>query len=457
MNSNLPDLSLSRGKRDACARMPTVSCALALAVSTALAACGGGKDVGAELNATADHRVTGPVSVAASAAAPADVAADRIVVARVGQTSAAGAPPSAAPGSGLPPAAASSAVPPVATAPVSLPPPLPQPLTLTPPAVHGGIEVDLTSLPVPKPGISTLLVEQRALPAVPADPRAEGAVRLVCNWSKMGFDDPIVYPGQPGAAHHHTFFGNTAVDANTTVDNIRSKGNATCRGGIANMSAYWAPSVIDPTGKPVAPRWLQVYYKTGLWTYMGDRATNLIQPLPHGLRMIAGDASLKTPTGKGYFTCVMPDGNYRPGTKGSSIPACPAGDVMRSVLGFSQCWDGINLDSPDHKSHMADPERTYPDPYSPFRCPASHPVVIPLITFNIEYEVGAGVDSSKWRLASDMYDKSLPGGYSLHGDWMDGWDSAVSDVWGVTCLRAQRDCGSTNLGDGRQALEFQGN
>ena len=50
-----------------------------------------------------------------------------------------------------------------------------------------------------------------------------------------------------------------------------------------------------------------------------------------------------------------------------------------------------------------------------------------------------------------------PGGYSLHGDWMNGWDPAVSDLWGTTCIRDRRNCGAANLGDGRVTLEFQGN
>ena len=110
-------------------------------------------------------------------------------------------------------------------------------------------------------------------------------VNFVSNCQFVHFlpDDPIVYPGQPGAAHHHTFFGNTAIDAFTTPANIRSKGNASCRGGTINLSGYWVPSVINTaTHKPVAPGQLIVYYKTGAWPYMGDGS--VIQPIPAGLR-----------------------------------------------------------------------------------------------------------------------------------------------------------------------------
>ncbi|HEX2542201.1 MAG TPA: DUF1996 domain-containing protein [Caldimonas sp.] len=358
-----------------------------------------------------------------------------------------------------------SSAPAPAPAPVA-PTPVPPPVTVAAaPAVPTATtsllpKVDVTNLPVPQPGISTpLLSPPGAIPALPAagDWEHEGAFRLLCNWSKMSFDDPIVYPGRPGAAHHHTFFGNTAIDAFTTTENIRSKGNATCRGGTVNMSAYWVPSMIDTTtNRPLAPVSLLIYYKTGQWPYMNDNS--VMRPLPKGLKMIAGDPSRSTP-GQGQFQCFMPAvGQTRNGTGGPSIPTCMPGDTVRTHINFPQCWDGVNLDSPDHKSHMAFPENFWTgNPYKQWRCPLSHPVVLPLITFIVDYAVTAGAATNKWRLASDSYDVSKPGGYSLHADWMNGWDPVVSDLWGIKCMREQRDCGSANLGDGRSTLEFQGN
>jgi hypothetical protein len=34
-----------------------------------------------------------------------------------------------------------------------------------------------------------------------------------CRFSHTNDDDPIVYPGQPGKSHPHTFFGNNSTDA----------------------------------------------------------------------------------------------------------------------------------------------------------------------------------------------------------------------------------------------------
>lgn len=331
------------------------------------------------------------------------------------------------------------------------------PATGAPPAgpVRAGIEVNTSELPVPKPGVSVaVLSTPRALPSPQADPSAEGAFRLVCNWSGMSFDDPIVYPGKTGAAHHHTFFGNTLIDAITTTENIRSRGNATCRGGTINMSGYWTPSVIDTaTGKPLEPRYLIVYYKTGAWPFMGDGSQ--IQPIPKGLRMITGDASAVTES-DASFACHIDQVGNRPGNWNGTIPHCPAGDLLRMRISFPQCWDGINLDSPDHKSHMARVER-FNNGMLPYRCPLSHPVVLPHITYTIDYSIPAGSDTRKWRLSSDTYDASKPGGLSMHADWINGWDHEISTLWGIKCMRERRDCGSAVLGDGRVTMEFQGN
>ena len=58
-----------------------------------------------------------------------------------------------------------------------------------------------------------------------------GEVRLTCGTSHHAYDDPIVYPRQPGVSHLHTFFGNTLADADSTYESLRGSGDSTCAGG----------------------------------------------------------------------------------------------------------------------------------------------------------------------------------------------------------------------------------
>jgi hypothetical protein len=48
-----------------------------------------------------------------------------------------------------------------------------------------------------------------------------------------------------------------------------------------------------------------------------------------------------------------------------------------------------------------------------------------------------------------MYASSLPGGFSAHADWMNGWEPATMRTIVTRCLNAAQDCGVGSIGDGR--------
>ena len=299
--------------------------------------------------------------------------------------------------------------------------------------------VDLSKIPTPWIGFKDLRVRSTTMVA-PAG--TGGAFRTGCGVAQVSFDDPIVYPGQSGKAHLHTFFGNTGVNANSTPESLRTTGSSTCVGGIANRSAYWVPAIIDTrTGAPVMPEGNSVYYKAG---YV---PSSTVHSIPAGLRMIAGNPSAKPgdPSSNFRFACLGGP-NDQNDHYGITIPNCDVGAAVYLQLSFPQCWDGVNLDSPDHKSHMTSASNN--------SCPASHPVAIPFISFNISYRVMKKDDPLYWRLSSDNYDNSQPGGISAHGDWFNGWKTDISDSWGKNCVTAEKDCHSEMLGDGRTLYDY---
>ena len=299
---------------------------------------------------------------------------------------------------------------------------------------HGsGLPFDPHKIPKGSPGSAVDRVVRTGEMPTPAGDGVS-AFRTVCAYSHMSTDDPIVYPGQPGAAHLHVFWGNTAVDAHSTASSIANTGNGTCRGGTINRTGYWAPAVIDTkTGAPIAPDLIHVYYKSG---YLGVRPEQ-VKPMPAGLRMVAGNAKATAPQDNVGWKCWNADGR---GT--STIPKCAAGDFIAMTVEFPQCWNGRDLDSADHKSHMA-----YATPGR--GCPATHPVALPVISFNVLYPVKSGTDTSGWRLSSDVYPASQPAGYSAHGDWFNGWRQDIEQTWIKGCVNRPVTCGSHMLGDGR--------
>lgn len=353
----------------------------------------------------------------------------------------------------------------------------PPPVVTPPPHMHGGVQGILHDhMEIASsddigfaPGIDTLnLSEIRALPniAAPADWEQPGAVRTVCKPSHMNNDDAIVYPGQPGVAHDHTFF-RPGADAFLTNANVRAAGaKSTCRGGIVDLTARWVPTMFNTvTMQAIIPQSLITYYKTTNCQYSiecSGRADYTAAPLinmhwpPKGMHLIAGDPTATTDVGHVQYSCFDGSGN---GPTGPDMIACPPGNTLWVKVHFPECLavnlDGSPvLDSPDHKSHAAYmqgwPDYNSPLPGKQYRCPTSHPHSIPNITMNVLFFIKPGMDTTKWNL-------SCGSTHCMHGDWFDGWDQDIMVPTNVECLQKRRDCGSYQVFDGRVANEFGGN
>ena len=266
----------------------------------------------------------------------------------------------------------------------------------------------------------------------------EASTRFTCQLATMAHVDPIVFPGDSTSSHLHMQFGNTGFSAYSTSATLLNSGNSTCLGGTLNRTAYWVPALYDTKdGHIIVPEAAFVYYKSG---YLVDPTKT--QPMPNGLHIIAGNKNSTTwqyvdPTYVLFWECEQ----TALGLSGT-IPQCATGDVMRLVVGFPQCWDGVNLDSPDHQSHMAYASRAGV-------CPSTHPVQVPTISEIFRWKVQPGDNPSSWRLTSDMYSASMPGGLSAHADWMTGWDPATMQALITNCFRTQLDCGVGGIGGGR--------
>jgi hypothetical protein len=201
-----------------------------------------------------------------------------------------------------------------------------------------------------------------------------------CSFTHRRPDDPIVFPGKPGASHDHTFVGNPSTNAFTTTESLLSATTA-CK-VPADRSAYWMPTMFNGD-TPVIPNFPQViYYKSGVIDYTS------VRPFPTGLRYVVGSPSA---TAQQFL-----DGSEKGWECGDSysnpdIPAwCPPGTQLNVRYQAPSCWDGKHLDSPDHKSHMAYPVDG--------RCTTSHPVAVPMVEFKMAFPVDG--DMSRVRLSS---------------------------------------------------------
>jgi hypothetical protein len=321
-------------------------------------------------------------------------------------TSTAGPTATAAPGTTPPPASTTAA--PGTSAPAA---------TTAAPAPGGFVPVDAAQW-----AADLAAFDARSAAPVPAGKaRDVPEFHALCTTFHTNSDDPIVAPGLEGASHNHTFFGNRTTNYASTYDSLKGAGG-TCA-PAQDHSAYWVPTLyLD--GQPVAPEEVTVYYGS---RHTKDGEYKNIKPFPRGLRMIVGNSTQTTGTGNDYgFWC---SNGERGRTADGVFPICePGSKLIRYVL-FPECWDGRNLDSPDHKSHMSQPVNG--------ACPADHPVSVPTLNYTLAYPESVAVSDHGFTLASG-------GGspYSMHGDFFNAWEPEALAQRVKDCLNQHLKCNS---------------
>jgi hypothetical protein len=239
-----------------------------------------------------------------------------------------------------------------------------------------------------------------------------------CTTSHRGQNDPIVFPGQTGASHDHTFWGNDSTKASTTLTSLLKNTKSSCK-PAGDHSSYWVPSLLVK-GKAVVPNSITVYYGSSLSNHAK------VQPFPQGLRMVVGDPRNQVKGGSrevtNEFYCQGEDHVL---TK-SGFPTCTKTKTgeMNFDLVFPECWDGKHLDSPDHKAHMA-----VGGPGG--KCPATHPVQVPSLHFVIHYP--RGFNPADARLSSGT-------AFSMHGDFFNAWEKPALAKRVRNCINQSVKC-----------------
>ena len=277
-----------------------------------------------------------------------------------------------------------------------------------------------------------------AVPARGAKPRSQGPVGLglgsfhaECAYSHRLSDDPIVFPRGPGASHPHDFFGSMSTDAFSTPLSIQAGPTSCTRTNSTvtadkDRSAYWVPTLYV-ANQPVVATTMGAYYKSGV------RYTQSIKPFPKDFKMIAGsaaggpqeiDAELVW-----YFEC--PGGTLVNGSS-TVAPTCKTPRIDLSIR-FPDCWDGVNIDTADHKSHVAYSRKL--DGAAARTCPPTHPTLLPQLEISFRYPTTAG---PSLRLASGAIN-------TAHADFMNGWDQPTLQALVENCLVVDKYCGGGDL------------
>lgn len=244
----------------------------------------------------------------------------------------------------------------------------------------------------------------------------QGSFSTPCPYSHSGPDDPIVHHGHSGVSHRHDFFGATTTSAVSDIGSLMAS-KTTCR-TVADKTAYWAPSLLA-NGQPLVPEEMQAYYRVPL----GADARQ-VEAAPNGLEMIAGDGEATSPQDPATvaWSCGLAKDT-------SPVPLpCEQSPFLLLRLHFDPCWDGTNLGSADHRSHLAplDADGT---------CPADHPVLIAQLQVEIRYP------STPAGTVLTLASGPPTGG---HGDALVAWDRDHVEDEVEICLRHNRKCDVTS-------------
>ena len=219
---------------------------------------------------------------------------------------------------------------------------------------------------------------------------------------------------QPGLSHDHTFLGN--VDDERVLDPRHARGRTSSCRRPGDTAAYWVPTLIAASGQAIVPRAATVYYRR--------HTLAPVTAFPQGFKLIAGNSKATSRPGSDASPPGTAGRSRRSGRRPRSRPApTPTVRGSRCTSQFPDCWDGVNLDSADHQSHMAYSVRG--------GCPADHPVAVPALQVNVRYPSAGGAGLA---LASG-------GQFSGHADFFNAWNQAALQRLVNGCLNALRHCG----------------
>jgi len=225
--------------------------------------------------------------------------------------------------------------------------------------------------------------------------------------------DPITSPGAI-APHVHTVTGGSNFGPYATSDHLRA---SKCTSGpiVEDKSSYWTPT-------------LYFQWANGSFTSVeGSVSVKYLfspgeaTPFPDDFRMLAGTPTSRSKnesssTSDETFLCLNP---LTQPSRHDAFPAllCPGG--LRSQVVFPSCWDGKNIDSGDHKSHVTfatngrctDPE---------------YPVTLPQIQVEVHWDTTELYTYTKQALDPKqpfVFSNGDATGYSFYAAFFNGWET----------------------------------
>ncbi|KAF9558829.1 hypothetical protein CPC08DRAFT_538623 [Agrocybe pediades] len=252
--------------------------------------------------------------------------------------------------------------------------------------------------------------------------------------------DPVVNPGEV-SGHTHSVVGGSNFGFNVTTEKLL-KSECTSVPIVEDNSNYWFPHLYF--------QWSNGSFSSvdggAVIYYLFDDKPGTTKAFPPNFRMLSGNPASRTYDQKSFeqqavtFLCLDFQNAIGGTTKHNSIPKQQCPDGIRAQINFQSCWDGKNLDSSDHKSHVA--YRSEGPDAGSCKDP-KFPVTLPRIFLEVYWGTHAfrGLESeAKDPKQPFVFANGDPTGYGYHADFFNGWQPGVLQ-------RAVDECHCNPYGD----------
>ncbi|MFE3637742.1 DUF1996 domain-containing protein [Streptomyces sp. NPDC059168] len=300
-----------------------------------------------------------------------------------------------------------------------------------------------------------------ARPDAPKPQQGDGASRgtftTECGVNANGLfnsDNIIVAPGVANGAHHfHDYVGNQSNTALASDDDL-AKADTSCVDKGDRSTYYWPVVRLQngkqerdagaPGGGTEGNAGQIVTPKDVTLTFVGS-PRGKVTAMPRLLRIITGDAKAFV-NGPGNANASWSCTGFEDRQLKDKYPLCPSGSDVVRTFRFQSCWDGRNIDSANHRTHVA---FATPDG----ACPAGFQA-IPQLVQRIVYDVKAPSLNDGGRtvplFAVDSFPEQLHKPVTDHGDFINVFDEDLMREM-VDCINAGRTCGARGDGSGATA------
>ncbi|MFE9026669.1 DUF1996 domain-containing protein [Streptomyces iakyrus] len=255
-------------------------------------------------------------------------------------------------------------------------------------------------------------------------------------------DNVIVAPGvSNGAQHQHDYVGNQSNNAFASDEDL-ANAETTCQNQGDKSSYFWPVLRIQDgsddidagqpgggqdgnVGKIVEPAEAQL-------KFVGNRTSDVVA-MPKALRIITGDAKAFT-NGLNNANTSWSCTGFEDRQVTDKYPLCPEGSSVVRTSNFQSCWDGQNIDSANHRTHVDFVE-------ADGSCSNGFQA-IPQLQVRLVYDVQAPqINDGQVQnaFAVDSFPEQLHKAITDHNDFINFFDENVMNEM-VQCINNGEDC-----------------